>query len=235
MSTRLRNASALLGGNSGAQQAIPAQSLELLACTETSAPVLSQQSYVCMPCMHRGWFGGDGARRVDGTRTVAFEPLQGVSADMLAVAVGMFTRLATGRDGAGRRVSVWALPGGTAEDAAVPWAILSNATTAWADFTGQPLPGLGKVDMVVWNGASPWSTAQHGLLVMDRFRTLWRAGASTATDLVRCAHVICHEIGHLWFGGLLQTLATEEISFIQVGTLLLLLPPWSGPGWSRPG
>eukprot|EP00892_Ulva_mutabilis_P010103 jgi/Ulvmu1/7465/UM037_0008.1 len=154
----------------------------------------------------------------DGTRTVVFEPLQGISADMLGVTVGMLTRLATGRDATGRRVSVWALPGAMPEDTLVPWQLLSNATAAWADFTGQPLPSLGKLDMVVWNGEAPWSTAQHGLLLMDRFRTLWRGGASTATDLVRAAHVICHETGHLWIGGLLQTLDTEEISFVQEGT-----------------
>ena len=151
-------------------------------------------------------------------RTQGFKTVKGISANMLAIAVGAFDRLATGFDAHHRRVSVWALPGATPEDAEVPWQILSNATAAWANFTGQPLPSLGKLDMLVTNGDSPWSSSQHGLLLMDRFRTLWHGGLSTASDLVRCAHVICHETGHLWFGGLLQTLNETGKPFIEEST-----------------
>lgn len=135
---------------------------------------------------------------------------------MIALAVGDFRRFASGQDASGRTVSVWAPSGATQQVTLVPWELLSNATGAWEDMTGQSLPMLDKLDMLVLPGGTPWSTAAHGLLLMDRFRTLWTSRESSASDLVRAAHIICHETGHLWFGGLLQILDTEGIAFIQV-------------------
>lgn len=156
--------------------------------------------------------------RAGGMRTQGFKSVKAISSNMLAIAIGAFQRLATGFDAEHRRISLWAPPGAAPADARVPWQILSNATAAWANFTGQPLPALGKLDMLVSGGPSPWSSSQHGLLLMDRFGTLWNSEQSSATDLVRCAHVICHETGHLWLGGLLQTLNYTGRMFMEEST-----------------
>lgn len=135
---------------------------------------------------------------------------------MLAVAVGRFDNLASGLDSEGRRVGVWALPGGLEADAQLTMHVLNASISAWSDFTGHAIPELGKLDMVVWNGASPWSSSQFGLLYMDRFRTLWNPEFSTASDLIRAAHITCHEAGHNWWGGVLQTL--NQTAFIEEST-----------------
>jgi hypothetical protein len=41
---------------------------------------------------------------------------------------------------------------------------------------------------------------------------------STAADLIRAVHVTCHETGHHWFGGLVQTLNDTERDFIIEST-----------------
>ena len=162
------------------------------------------------PCMT--WFA-----RADGSREVTFRELQGWSPNMLAVAVGRFESLASGLDAQGRRVAVWAPPGGNPQDAELTLHVLNASVSAWSEFTGYSLPELEKLEMVVWNGGSPWSSSQFGLLFMDRFRTLWNADFSTASDLVRAVHITCHEAGHHWFGGVLQTLNHTKF-FIEEST-----------------
>lgn len=152
----------------------------------------------------------------DGSREVVFKELQGWSLNMLAVAVARFESLASGFDADGRRLGVWAPPGGAPEDAQLTLHVLNASVSAWTEFTGHPIPELGKLDMVVWNGASPWSSSQFGFLFMDRFRTLWNAEYSTASDMIRAAHITCHEAGHNWFGGVLQTL--NQTALIEEST-----------------
>jgi aminopeptidase N len=155
---------------------------------------------------------------VEGMRETTFKEIKGVSANMLALAVGDFNLLASGVDEAGRSVGVWALPGASADDAQLSLHVLKQATAAWARFSGASLVQLGKVDMLVSNTAYAFSSSQMGLLFMDKYRTLWNPAVSTAADLVKAAHVICHETGHQWFGGLLQTLNETGKFFIEEST-----------------
>ena len=41
---------------------------------------------------------------------------------------------------------------------------------------------------------------------------------STASDLIRAAHIICHEVGHHWFAGLVQTLNATHRGFVEEST-----------------
>jgi aminopeptidase N len=145
-----------------------------------------------------------------------FKELQGWSLNMLAVGVARFENLASGFDADARRVGVWALQGGAPEDAQLTLHVLNGSISAWSEFTNRTVPELGKLDMVIWNGASPWSSSQIGFLFMDRFRTLWNQDYSTASDLIRAAHITCHEVGHTWFGGVVQTL--NQTAFIEEST-----------------
>lgn len=162
-----------------------------------------------MPCLIALW-------SADGSTEVTFKELQGWSPNMLAVAAGRFENLASGFDSDGRRVAVWALPGGFPEDAQLTLHVLNASISAWSEFTGHSIPELGKLEMVVWNGGSPWSASQVGFLFMDRFRTLWNPNFSSASDLIRAAHITCHEAGHNWFGGVLQTL--NQTAFVEEST-----------------
>ena len=38
---------------------------------------------------------------------------------------------------------------------------------------------------------------------------------STASDLIRAAHIICHEVGHHWFAGSVQTLNMTHRGFVE--------------------
>jgi aminopeptidase N len=137
---------------------------------------------------------------------------------MISIAVGRFQKLGSDSDFSGRSMSVWSLPGAVPEDAETSVMILREAFRAWANFTGQELPEVGKVDMLVWNGDFQWSMSNLGFLLMDRFRTLWNAQTSTGSDLVRAAHIICHEMGHNWFGGLVQMLNDTMKGFLEEST-----------------
>ena len=106
-------------------------------------------------------------------RRTMFHQMRHVSTNVMTLAIGPFQRLTSAVDDDGRSTSVWALPGAKKADAELAGKVLQAAMPAWAQFTGQQLPEVGKLDALVWNGNSPWSSANMGLLWMDRFRTLW--------------------------------------------------------------
>ena len=64
------------------------------------------------------------------------------------------------------------------------YVLLAAAVPAWEQLTGAELVDLAKMDMLVWNGDSPWSSSQLGLLWMDRFRTIWNPDTRYASNLL---------------------------------------------------
>jgi hypothetical protein len=115
---------------------------------------------------------------------IAFRQVRAYSTNMLALAVGRFRQLAKDIDSASRPFAVWAVAGATPPAATVPLRTLIQAIPAWEAITGQRLLQLGKLDMLIWNGEGIWSMSQFGLLLMDRFRTLWDPG-------MRCLILLC--------------------------------------------
>ena len=126
-----------------------------------------------------------------GVRRTTFKQLRRYSSNMLALAIGHFRRLQRTADAAGREIAVWALPGAEPTDAALSLRVLEAAVPGWEELTGAELPGLGKLDMLVWNGASPWSSSQMGLLWMDRFRTIWNAELRRALARLMTCETLC--------------------------------------------
>jgi hypothetical protein len=109
---------------------------------------------------------------------------------MLALAVGRFLQLAMDTDSANRPFAVWGLPGATPTSAKIPLKTFAGAVPAWEMITGQQVLQLGKMDMLIWNGEHIWSESQFGLLLMDRFRTLW-------DPAMRCSTISHHPAQHL--------------------------------------
>ena len=102
---------------------------------------------------------------------------------MLGLVAGRLRRLARSVDASGRPLAVWALPGAVPSDGALTLRALQQVIPSWGNLTGQWLQEVGKLDVVIWSGQSPWSTSQVGLLWLDRFRALWN-------PMVRCAAML---------------------------------------------
>lgn len=125
---------------------------------------------------------GDRERlRADGEgRRLVFRASRAWSANMLAIVAGRLVHLAgapqSTRTPSGLAVAaaVWGLPGVGAGEAvaAVPLRVLAAAVPAWEAELSAPLPGLGKLDMVVWNGAPLLASSLPRLLATSRPRFL---------------------------------------------------------------
>eukprot|EP00878_Enallax_costatus_P015911 GHUV01016679.1.p1 GENE.GHUV01016679.1~~GHUV01016679.1.p1 ORF type:complete len:620 (+),score=228.40 GHUV01016679.1:769-2628(+) len=141
--------------------------------------------------------------------TVEFLPSPPMSTYLVAIAVGDLDSVTAHITG-GKQVSVW-FPRGqswiTPAATAVPLQLAVAALEHYTRYTGVMQP-LRKFDLVAVPG-KPGAMENWGLLLFDTERLLYTHSGAWA--LLRCATVICHEVGHQWFGNLVTAASWSDL------------------------
>jgi puromycin-sensitive aminopeptidase len=167
-----------------------------------------------------------------GKRVVTFAPTVRMSTYLLAFVIGPLepTEAATVN---GIPVRVWAVPG-KGHLAALALDVAAFSLRFFQEYYGIPYPG-DKLDLIAIPDFAFGAMENLGAITFRETALLVDPGSATHAERARVAHVVAHEIAHMWFGDLVTMawwnglwLNEAFATFME----LLAVDAWQ-PGWRR--
>jgi puromycin-sensitive aminopeptidase len=167
-----------------------------------------------------------------GKRAVTFAPTIRMSTYLVAFVVGRLEATApVFADGV--PVRVWAVPG-KGRLAAFALEAAGFSVSFFRDYFGLPYPG-DKLDLIAIPDFAFGAMENLGAITFRETALLVEEGKATHAELTRVAHVVMHEIAHMWFGDLVTMgwwnglwLNEAFATFMEV----MAVDAWK-PGWAR--
>ena len=171
----------------------------------------------------------------DGTKVVRFARTKPLPSYLVALAIGPFDVIDTGRVGRGRVPSRIIVPRGRAKEAGSAAESTRKAIQLLEDYFGIPYP-FEKLDQVVVPFTTGWGAMENaGLLAYDQI-LLAREDKDTVSDRRSRLTTMVHEMAHQWLGDLVTTAWWDDVwlnegfaSWVTPKILRRWHPEWNVP------
>lgn len=169
-----------------------------------------------------------------GRKAVTFAPTIRMSTYLLAFVVGRLEATPpVWADGV--PIRAWAVPG-KGRLAAFALEAARASVTYFRDYFGLPYPG-DKLDLIAIPDFAFGAMENLGAITFRETALLVEEGTATHAELTRVAHVVMHEVAHMWFGDLV-TMAWWNGLWLNEAFATLMevmaVDAWK-PGWARWG
>ena len=165
-------------------------------------------------------------------KAVAFSPTIPMSTYLVAFVIGAL-EATEAVDVGGTPIRVWAIPG-KRQLATFALDVAAFSLRFFQEYYGVPYPG-DKLDLIAIPDFAFGAMENLGAITFRETALLVDEGSATHAELARVAHVVAHEIAHMWFGDLVTMawwnglwLNEAFATFMEV----LAVDAWK-PAWGR--